>query len=209
MSVRPAFLVSLVSVLTATGAFAESKESAEPLVSVSLSGDRLSDVVARLGKQYGYKIAYDSGLSGDLRASQVYVASAPASQAFAIIAAAYGACARTMEHVVVFRACDLRIRPSVDPETGPMKVQLGIVIEEVAIDGSEAGAAGVKVADVFNDLPASKAGIRPGDLILAYNGEVVTESRQLRRLVGNTEPGSHVPVQVMRGSERLDLTARF
>jgi serine protease Do len=90
-----------------------------------------------------------------------------------------------------------------------MNVQLGIAIEEVAADDSESGAPGVRVADVFNDSPAIKAGIRAGDVIVAYNGEIVSESHQLRRLVGATEPGSSVPVEILRGADRITVTARF
>ena len=209
MEIGPSVLVALVLALTGAVAAAQTDDSPEPLISVSLAGDRLDDVIARLHKQYGYEIARSTELDGGLRASQVYVASAPASQAFAIVAAAYGACARTMERVVVIRPCNLLIRPAFDPEIGPMKVQLGIVIENVVAEDSKTGAAGVRVADVFKDGPANKAGLTAGDVIVSYNGQVITESPQLRRLVAGTDPGSTVPVAIMRGAERIELTARF
>jgi serine protease Do len=80
---------------------------------------------------------------------------------------------------------------------------LGVRIQEVT--GEIAESLGLKkvegafVADVTKDGPAQHAGIRPGDVILAFNGKAVTEMRRLPRLVAETPVDRTVPVTVWRG----------
>jgi serine protease Do len=63
---------------------------------------------------------------------------------------------------------------------------------------------GTLVAEVMPDSPASKAGIKPGDFILEFNGNPVTESRApedlplFNRLVLTTPVGAPVTIKGMR-----------
>jgi serine protease Do len=75
--------------------------------------------------------------------------------------------------------------------------------------------AGALVATVAPDGPSAKAGMRPGDVILEYNGKAVSSSDDLVRMVVDTKPGSTVPVKILRDKqertlqvtvEELDLT---
>jgi serine protease Do len=62
---------------------------------------------------------------------------------------------------------------------------------------------GALVSQVNKDSPAEKAGLKPGDVILRYQGKDVDDTRQLRTLVAATAPGSKVEVVVARdGKER-------
>lgn len=67
-------------------------------------------------------------------------------------------------------------------------------------------ASGALVAAVTPDSPAEKAGVKSGDVITAFNGKPVTDSRHLKLQVGITVPGSAVPMSVMRNGQSMNLT---
>ncbi|MEM6917074.1 MAG: Do family serine endopeptidase, partial [Verrucomicrobiota bacterium] len=82
---------------------------------------------------------------------------------------------------------------------------LGVYLRE--LDGDFARAlgreeqSGVLVTEVGTDTPAADAGIKPGDLIVAYNGDEVGDMQKLRLDISNTEPGSKVKFSVIRNGE--------
>jgi serine protease Do len=55
--------------------------------------------------------------------------------------------------------------------------------------------------------PADRAGIKPGDVILEFNGEKVTNSTQLRNLAAQTAPGTTVKITLLRDGQKMDVTA--
>jgi serine protease Do len=61
---------------------------------------------------------------------------------------------------------------------------------------------GVYVQGMYRTDPAYAAGIRPRDIIVAFNGKPVTEQSQLQRLIADTRIGSTARVEVLRGSDR-------
>jgi len=65
---------------------------------------------------------------------------------------------------------------------------------------------GAIVTSVDPGGPASKAGVRAGDVILAYKGKTVDEPNQLPRWVAQTPPGEQAKLQVARDGERRDVT---
>jgi serine protease Do len=65
---------------------------------------------------------------------------------------------------------------------------------------------GALVASVSRGGPAAKAGILPGDVIVAFNGQPVKDNDQLPRLVTATKPGSTVPLKVIRAGQERTLT---
>jgi serine protease Do len=67
---------------------------------------------------------------------------------------------------------------------------------------------GVAVERVSEGSPAEKAGIRAGDVIVRVNGDEITSSRKLSRLIGEIAPDHTGRVTVFRnGSEtNLDVT---
>ncbi len=69
---------------------------------------------------------------------------------------------------------------------------------------------GVLVGDVFEDQPADKAGIKPGDIILSIDGKEVATANQLRNVVASIQPGEKVPVVIFRNGQekKLKLTVR-
>lgn len=86
---------------------------------------------------------------------------------------------------------------------------LGVAIQEVNADLAAAFGMerphGALVAEVGKGSPAEKAGLRPGDIIVEYNGHRIEKSTDLPPLVGMTMPGTEVPVRVLRDGKQLQL----
>jgi serine protease Do len=66
---------------------------------------------------------------------------------------------------------------------------------------------GAEVTSVTADSPASKAGIKEGDVVLEYNGQPVEGQEQLARLVRETPAGRQVKVVVWRNGSAQTLSA--
>ena len=66
---------------------------------------------------------------------------------------------------------------------------------------------GVEVSSVAEDGPAAKAGIKPGDVVLEYNGQPVQGTTQFQRMVRETPVGRLVKITVWRNGATQTLTA--
>jgi len=64
---------------------------------------------------------------------------------------------------------------------------------------------GVKVKEVFEDLPAAKAGLKAGDVVKKFDGAEVATFPAIQRLIGRRKAGDVVPLAVQRGGELVDL----
>ncbi|MHB8253691.1 MAG: Do family serine endopeptidase [Acidiferrobacter sp.] len=67
---------------------------------------------------------------------------------------------------------------------------------------------GALIASLAHNGPAAKAGLKPGDVIITYDNKPVYTVGQLPPLVGNTQPGAHVPVGIMRNGHALTISVR-
>jgi serine protease Do len=65
---------------------------------------------------------------------------------------------------------------------------------------------GVYVVKAYEDNPASRAGIRQGDVILSIDGRVINSSRDLTITIANLNVGQTIAVTVQRGKKQKDLT---
>jgi len=64
---------------------------------------------------------------------------------------------------------------------------------------------GALVSTVESGGPAEKAGIKPGDVILSFNGKPIDSSSQLPPLVAQAKPGSKATVEVWRDGKKQTL----
>ncbi|WP_129140375.1 DegQ family serine endoprotease [Modicisalibacter coralii] len=84
---------------------------------------------------------------------------------------------------------------------------LGVVIQPVSRDLAESfglkNQRGALIADVADDSPAAKAGLKAGDVILAVDGEEVDQSSKLPRLIGKVSPGETVKLDVLRNGKQM------
>lgn len=68
---------------------------------------------------------------------------------------------------------------------------------------------GVLVAEIGEKTPAEAAGMKPGDLIVGYDGKPVQSMQQLRLDISNTTPGSEVVFKIIRKGEKTDLKVKL
>jgi serine protease Do len=66
---------------------------------------------------------------------------------------------------------------------------------------------GVEITRLEEDSPASRAGLKVGDVVLEYNGQRVEGTEQFVRLVKETPVGRQVKLLVSRDGNPLTLTA--
>ena len=95
-------------------------------------------------------------------------------------------------------------------ETGKVsRGWLGVVIQEVNKDLAESFGldrpAGALVAQVLEDGPAAKGGLRVGDVILRLDNHPIVMSSDLPHRVGILKPGTTSRLEVMREGERRTL----
>jgi len=64
---------------------------------------------------------------------------------------------------------------------------------------------GAIVSQVEPNGPAQQAGFKDGDVIVKFNSDQITDSRQLQLDVAATKPGSEVPVQILRNGDEKTL----
>ncbi len=66
---------------------------------------------------------------------------------------------------------------------------------------------GVEITRVEEGSPAEKAGVKPGDVVLEYNGQRVEGMEQFGRMVRETPPGREVKLTISREGATQSLTA--
>jgi len=106
------------------------------------------------------------------------------------------------------------VRPVVDQllrygETrrGWLGVRLANVTAQIAERAGYRGDGGAVVTRVTPNGPAARAGLRPGDIVLRFNGADVRDSRALTRMVGDSAVGAQAPIEIVREGQRMTLTA--
>jgi Do/DeqQ family serine protease len=80
--------------------------------------------------------------------------------------------------------------------------QLGVFVQAVSEDIAQSlgmkETRGVIIGSVQKGSAAEKAGLKQGDVILAFNGAAVNDANELRNLVAATQPGTDATVTVLR-----------
>ncbi len=67
---------------------------------------------------------------------------------------------------------------------------------------------GVLINEISDEKgPGARAGLQPGDVVTSFNGQPVTRSIELQRLVGDARVGSTITLGVLRGGRNQDLRA--
>lgn len=88
---------------------------------------------------------------------------------------------------------------------------LGVTMNPEALDKDLAealnaqGTKGVLISDVLPDSAAQEAGLQTGDIITKFNGQEITDNKQLRFAVAATPPGTKVKIEILRDGKQKDL----
>ena len=68
---------------------------------------------------------------------------------------------------------------------------------------------GVVIVDVLAETPAARAGLKNGDIVVAFEDRPVTETRLLQRLIATAAPESEVKLIVLRREGRRAVPVRL
>ncbi len=89
---------------------------------------------------------------------------------------------------------------------------LGVSVQDVTPEVAKSAGIeerqGALIAEVVKGGPAEQAGLRQGDVVLAYGGKEVADASALRNAVAVTPVGHEVQVTVLRGGQKQELTAK-
>jgi S1-C subfamily serine protease len=66
-------------------------------------------------------------------------------------------------------------------------------------------ARGVVIVELLRSSPADRAGIEPGDVVVAVNGRAVEDAAQLRNELARAQVGSELKLTVLRGGRRREI----
>ena len=86
---------------------------------------------------------------------------------------------------------------------------LGVYLQEITEDLKDAmdlpSLDGVLISEVVDNTPASRAGIKAGDVVLVFDGKNVKDMASFRIMVASTEVGKKVNIKVYRDGKEKDI----
>ena len=90
---------------------------------------------------------------------------------------------------------------------------LGIGVNEITPEAADAfgleSTDGALVMNVQPGLPADKAGLRSGDIIVGADGDEITSTRELIDYVSSRGPDAKVELEILRDGERQSVTVEL
>ena len=93
-----------------------------------------------------------------------------------------------------------------ETKRGWLGVRIQDVTKEIADVEKLDEPRGALVASVAANSPSEKAGVKAGDIILEFNGEIIEEMKQLPSIVARTEVGKKVKVKIWRDKKEIVKT---
>ena len=86
---------------------------------------------------------------------------------------------------------------------------IGVEVQEISPELAESfglkSAAGAMIAGVMRGSPADKAGLKPGDVLMAVEGKPVKDAQVMLDLIASLTPGQTAKFQVRREGKELEL----
>jgi len=87
---------------------------------------------------------------------------------------------------------------------------IGIEIQDISPALAESfnlnEAKGVIVAGVLRQGPADKAGMKPGDIIIAIQGTEIEDGRHAVKLISKSPPGSNITISALRNGKKITVS---
>lgn len=86
---------------------------------------------------------------------------------------------------------------------------LGVMVDNVSPEKAAAlhlkPGTGAAIAGVDQDGPAYRAGIKNGDIVIAFDGKPVEGAEQLKNLIHSSTPGYNASVTILRDGQKQDV----
>ncbi len=93
------------------------------------------------------------------------------------------------------------------PRRGWLGVEAHAVTPSIAKAINMPKPAGVIIAGVVRNGPAHKAGIEPGDVVLAINDNTINDAHDALTTISRHKPGSQLKLKIFRNGKTLTITA--
>ncbi|MCX9154870.1 Do family serine endopeptidase [Niveibacterium sp. 24ML] len=85
---------------------------------------------------------------------------------------------------------------------------IGVEVRELSAEQAQTlglpAQAGTLITGIVNGAPADKAGIEPGDLLVAINGKPVGSPPRMLEAIAGLTPGAEASLSLMRGSKAIE-----
>jgi len=89
---------------------------------------------------------------------------------------------------------------------------MGVMIQDVKPTLAQAfhtTTAGALIGDVTPDSPASRGGLKTGDIVVDLNGQPIDNENQLRLRVGQMAPGTEINLKVLRDGKPMQIAMKL
>lgn len=104
----------------------------------------------------------------------------------------------------------MRVAEQIKQTGRAVRGKLGVTIQPVTADIAPSfglgSPRGVLINGIEENSPASKAGLLVGDIILAINGQKITDGLSLSGLISNLGPNQTIRLEVWRNNHAIELT---
>jgi serine protease Do len=91
------------------------------------------------------------------------------------------------------------------------RAYLGILLQPVDKELTEAMSLekqeGILISDVVKGSPAEKAGLKQGDIILAYDNKLIKTMTKFRNEIAMMPPGSTITLTILRNGKKMQIAA--
>jgi len=94
-------------------------------------------------------------------------------------------------------------------ERGWLGVGIQTLTPELAVSFNVSQVDGVLVNNVDDGAPAQRAGLMQGDIIIAFDGQTVADSKNMQRMVAETRIGKSVPLRIIRDGSYKTIYAEI
>ena len=142
---------------------------------------------------------------------RVYIAIAAVGLLAIVLSTCFGAVAGgTIGYWAGRHAAVRRVTRSITPvpERTPPRSAVPTPQPNVPVPGLPAGG-GAVVTQVIQNGPAAEAGIRVGDVIVAFGGSRVNQDSSLQQLIGRYRPGAGVEITLSRAGQQQKVTVKL
>jgi serine protease DegQ len=86
---------------------------------------------------------------------------------------------------------------------------IGVEVQDITADIAESfklpSANGALIAGVVRGAPAEKAGVKPGDILLAVDANPVLDSNSMLNLIAALEPGKDATLKILRNRNEMQI----
>ncbi|MEJ0023119.1 MAG: Do family serine endopeptidase [Alphaproteobacteria bacterium] len=89
---------------------------------------------------------------------------------------------------------------------GWLGVRLGTITPEIATRNGLPRPLGAMISGITDGGPAARAGLRPGDIVITYDGKAINEDRLLTRYVADTPIGKNVKIDLLRDGKKQTVS---